>query len=481
MKTINISAAELSNTLKENLASQGHVFNNANPQGETIDLSSLVSVHAGATYLWVIGKSLSYAMLERINDIINAEGPTPHYINLVVISRGALHPFKARNLKQDRLGIIYFDAHKWHPDKPSTGLFHQDSDHIADTQVTAPPMADPNLEPVFDIELPKVLEVPVASPLPHQYQTCLRKFKMWGGELPTNTDQVIQFFEDKGHPDKVERLTVQTLKGYMSALKDWHDRYSEETPFKDKRVMDCLKSLKRQERANGVFGNKSRDLTPHECLKLVALLCVMNDTAKAKRKRALATIAYMTGYRAGMVGDIKVEWLRNLKYSNQEIIIDRPPFKTDKHIKSTIPYTGAEFCPATFVREYIEVYDIKGGYLFEKLGRGGIPVHSDKPFHRSSVNSILQGLLTDAGIDGGTLTAHSFRKTLATISIMQNVPVADIAAQAGWSDVSTIQNHYVSDAISMLGRAPAALIEATKAAAKKIELFESNTNTLTSP
>ncbi len=215
MKAININAAQLFGALKDNLESQGHMFNGENSQGSTIDLSCLVSVHDGATYLWVIGKTLSYAMLERINDIIVTEGPTAHYINCVVVSRSIIHPLKAKILTQERLGIVYFDVHKWHPDKPTTDLFHQDSTHLADTQVTAPPLANPSMDPVFDIQALNILEVQAGSPLPHQYQTCLRKFKTWGGELPSNTDQVIQFFDEIGHPDKVERLTVQTLKGYL--------------------------------------------------------------------------------------------------------------------------------------------------------------------------------------------------------------------------------------------------------------------------
>jgi hypothetical protein len=57
-------------------------------------------------------------MLERISDII---------------SLGTIHRVKAKLLKQDSLGIVYFDAHNWHKGKSAANLFHQDSDHIADT------------------------------------------------------------------------------------------------------------------------------------------------------------------------------------------------------------------------------------------------------------------------------------------------------------------------------------------------------------
>jgi len=130
------------------------------------------------------------------------------------------------------------------------------------------------------------------------------------------------------------------------------------------------------------------------------------------------------------------------------------------------------FCPASWLRQHLQTNNITQGYIFNETSALGKVAAGSTPFHRNSVNIILKNLMKEAKIEGGKLTAHTFRKTMATLGVMNNVSSVEIAAQGGWMDVSTVNNHYVSDAISMLGRAPQALVQATKIAARKIELFD---------
>ncbi len=302
-----------------------------------------------------------------------------------------------------------------------------------------------------------------------QYISCLNMFVKWGGQLPTSKAQIIIFFKETGSIDRVGRKKVSSLRVYRAALSDWHERHWDEDPASHKDVKRYLSDLTMQERARKIFQSKSRDLTEEEAARFIALLTTKDSTNAAIRNRALGGIAYVTGYRAGMLGDLKYEWLRNVKTQSSDIIIDRDPFKTGRRVRSVIPFTGDQFCPATWLRQHLTINNINDGFIFRSMSALGKTPASNTPFHRNSVNILLKSLLKEAEIEGGVLTAHTFRKTMATLGVMGNVSSVEIAAQGGWSDVSTINNHYVNDAISMLGRAPQALIQSTKIATKRVQ------------
>ncbi len=309
-----------------------------------------------------------------------------------------------------------------------------------------------------------------------QYISCLSVYAYWGGQLPASKAQIINFFKEVGGINRVARKKVSSLRVYRAALSDWHDRHWDEDPASHKDVKRCLSDLAKQERAKKIYQSKSRDLTTEEGARFISFLVnkdiTKDDSKVAIRNRALAGIAYVTGYRAGMLGDLKFEWLRNTNIEGGDIIIDRDPFKTGRRVRSVIPFTGEEFCPASWLRQHLTTNNINDGFIFRSMSALGKTSVSATPFHRNSVNALLKLLLKEAGIEGGVLTAHTFRKTMATLGVMGNVSSVEIAAQGGWSDVSTINNHYVNDAISMLGRAPQALIQSTKAAAKHVKTIK---------
>jgi len=312
------------------------------------------------------------------------------------------------------------------------------------------------------------------TPTEKQYASCLARFAQWGGHLPTSKSQIVEFFLDVGAIERVNRKKVASLRVYRAAFSDWHERHWDEDPASHKDIKRCLSDLAKQERSQRIYQHKSRDLTVEEGARFIALLTVKYGSKVAIRNRALACIAYVTGYRAGMLGDLQFDWLRNIHIEEADIIIDRDPFKTGKRVRSVIPFTGELFCPASWLRQHLQVNNIAQGFIFRETSALGKVAPGKAPFHRNSVNIILKNLIKEAKIEGGKLTAHTFRKTMATLGVMNNVSSVEIAAQGGWMDVNTVNNHYVSDAISMLGRAPLALVQATKIAARKIELFDDN-------
>lgn len=306
-----------------------------------------------------------------------------------------------------------------------------------------------------------------------QYELCLDKFVRWGGVLPSTSYQVVLFIEEHGSVDRIDRLRVSSLRVYLAAIKKWHALHWNEDPTADIRVVQLIAELDRLERDKKIWSTKSRDMTPEEVARFEALLCVRSGTASARRDRALAALALVTGYRSGMLADLEVQWFHNLDAKNSNIIINRPPFKTKQYIRSVVPFTGNIFCPATWLRSYLIENNIHSGFVFRSFDGAGNLRDGVTQMHRNTVNNILKQLIAQANISGGKLSAHTFRKTMATLSVMGNVSSVEIAAQGGWINPATIDKHYVGDAISLLGRAPMAVIQAVEKANAQLQSFNS--------
>lgn len=300
-----------------------------------------------------------------------------------------------------------------------------------------------------------------------QYSSNLRKFKEWGGFLPCSSETLISFIQDKGSFNRENRLKCSTLKSYVTAVSEWHKHHGYVNPAQDPRIKKLLRQLKSLERQKGIGKAASRNLTDVEGVKLVSLLVVMSDTRKARHERLVAAISLLAGHRTGMIAQIKVDDMLNLGVPGTNIVINTPAFKTDVELPTVIPFTGDEFCPASWIREYINEHKIEFGYLFKSnsSAKGHIARHT--------VNEISKRVFKLAGIFGGKLTATSFRKTMATLSAMEGVSAIAIAAQGSWASIDTINKSYVSKAIALLGQAPVAVIKSIAKASNALSLDNS--------
>ena len=296
------------------------------------------------------------------------------------------------------------------------------------------------------------------------YSGAINQFIQWGGYCPCKTRLIIKYVEEVGALDNPKRLKASTLKGHVAAFKFWHNNggYSDPTESPTLRyVIDKIESLERQ---NDIHKDDSRFVTAEEGYELFNVLYGMTSTAKELRNRLINAISLMSGHRATMTAEIRIEHLINLGIEHSDIIIKTPAFKTKKEDPTLIPYTGNEFCPATWLREYVRVQNRTHGWLFPRNDKT-----PDKPLTRHTINTITKKALADAGIVGGKLTANSFRKTMATLSIMAGVDSIAVAAQGSWGSVQTINKHYASKAIVLQGDAPRAVIKSILDSAKRTQ------------
>lgn len=288
-----------------------------------------------------------------------------------------------------------------------------------------------------------------------QYNSSIKRYIESGRYLPTTSYEILNYIQEEGSINKADRLKASTLRAHRSALKRWHLDGGWEDPTKSREIELALKRLASLERQNGISKDASRYITPEECLQLILTLLNLNNTEKELRDRLICCLFLVSGHRAGMLARIKVTELMNLNIEGAHIIIDTPAFKTEEEAPTLIPFTGTEFCPATWLRTYISETKVTTGYIFK-----GSQQDFGKPLTRQTLNTIVKNTLSRAGITSGKLTSHSFRKSMATIAAMEGINSKEIASQGSWSGTETVDKDYINNAVGLLGRAPIAVIQA---------------------
>jgi integrase len=266
--------------------------------------------------------------------------------------------------------------------------------------------------------------------------------------------------------DSPTRLKVESIKVHLAAIKAWHVDGEWPDPTDSIHIKKKLKKYQSLERQNNIFKEASRFITPEEAFNLVVVMLGMNKSKADQRNRLMTSIALMSGFRAGMVARIKIDHLLNLGVPGSPILIETPAFKTAADDTTYIPFTGSKYCPATWIREYVRDNDMAGGYLFKSLKKD-----SGKSLSRNTINTELKKVLSAAGTQGGKLTSHSFRKTMAMLAALEGVNAVDIAAQGSWESIETVNKDYVSKSVALQGKAPIAVLASIEKAGAKLGLL----------
>ena len=295
------------------------------------------------------------------------------------------------------------------------------------------------------------------------YNTAIKSFIGFGGYCPAKPRLICRYIEEKGAIDNPNRLRASSLKAHVSAIRKWHLEGGYKDPTDSASISEALSMLTSLERQNGIHNTASRFITPEEGFQLISLLIVMSDTPKARLDRLITAISLMAGHRTSMVAKIKVDHMMNLGVKGSNIVINTPAFKTGTEAPTVIPFTGGKFCPATWVRDFVSEHSIKSGWLFESTLKPG------NHLTRHTINNTTKRTLESANIKGGKLTSTSFRKTMATLAASKGVSAMAIAAQGSWSDLNTVNKHYVSKALALMGDAPKAVIDCIGQASNAIE------------
>ncbi|MBF0366615.1 MAG: site-specific integrase [Oligoflexia bacterium] len=260
------------------------------------------------------------------------------------------------------------------------------------------------------------------------YQSDIRHFESWGGQLPAKTEAVLRYLHAFA-----ETLTPGTLSRHVTAIKQWH-RYQH---FPDPTEAPIIsKTLTGIARVHGKPKAKAPPLLPEHLIKITKYL-ESQTTLAAIRDSALIQVGFLGALRRSELVAITIE---NIHWQSEGIEIMIPKSKTDQLNTGqycAIPNGNNQFCAIRALKMWLEMANIKAGFIFRRIHRGNNI--SEVSITPDSVNSILKKHAHSAGLENAIeFSSHSMRRGLATAAGRKGVSLAAIMRQGRWKQVNTV-------------------------------------------
>ncbi|MFA4937528.1 MAG: tyrosine-type recombinase/integrase [Patescibacteria group bacterium] len=263
------------------------------------------------------------------------------------------------------------------------------------------------------------------------YQTDIRHFETWGGQLPATTEAVLRYLHAFA-----PTLNPRTLSRHVTALKQWHRYQHFQDPTDDPVVSKTLTGIAR---IHGKPKDKAPPLLPEHLIKIAEYL-MSQTTIASIRNNALLQVGFLGAFRRSELVEIRME---NINWQPNGIEILIPKSKTDQLNEGqycAIPNGNERLCAIRALKDWIKEAKIKEGFIFRRIHRGNNI--SDLNIMPDAVSGILKKCALAAGIENAMdFSSHSMRRGLATTASRDGVSLPAIMRQGRWKQVGTVMEY----------------------------------------
>lgn len=260
------------------------------------------------------------------------------------------------------------------------------------------------------------------------YQSDIRHFIEWGGKLPTDTGTVVKYCETHA-----TSLKPKTLQRRIIALRQFHHYQGFADPTAHPLVAKTLKGIAN---VHGMPANQALPLLFDDLNKIILQLNT-NSSLSAIRNAAMLSLGFFAALRGSELTKVKVE---DLSFEANGLVLLIPRSKTDQTGAGqtcAIPEQDNPLCPIRLIKKWLEISELKRGYLFvsinrwQKLGSKSISIQS--------LNNIVRQCAKHAGLSTAeNLSSHSLRRGFATSASQVGASFKSIMAQGRWRHEGTV-------------------------------------------
>ena len=263
------------------------------------------------------------------------------------------------------------------------------------------------------------------------YQSDIRHFQNWDGQLPTTTEAILRYLHDFA-----EILNPRTLARHITAIKQWHLYQNFFDPTHSPIVSKTLTGILR---IHGKPKNKAQPLLPEHLIKIIEYLNTQN-TLSALRDNTLLQIGFLGAFRRSELVAIRVEHI-NWQTDGIEILI--PKSKTDQEHSGqycAIPNGNEKLCGVSALKKWLDFAEIEDGDIFRRIRKGNNIDNSH--LTPTSVNNILKAHAIATNIENAkNFSSHSMRRGLATTASREGASIQAIMRQGRWKQVDTVMQY----------------------------------------
>ena len=281
------------------------------------------------------------------------------------------------------------------------------------------------------------------------YQSAIRQFEKWGGRLPTDQDTVVRYLLARA-----ESLNPRTLDLHLTAISQWHHYQRIIDPVSNPFVRKTMEGIRR---THGQPKRKAKALRLEHVAQMVNHLRQLPDTKKKLRDIALVLTGFFGAFRRSELVAIKIS---DLVWEPEGLLIRLPCSKTDQHatgLVRALPFGAPNCCPATAMKNWIELADINEGPVFRPINRWD--KIQPKTLNPGAVNELLKTLGSACQFNFvPDLSSHSFRRGLSTSAARERVDFELIKKQGGWKSDATVWE-YIEEGQQLSNNATHILME----------------------
>lgn len=252
------------------------------------------------------------------------------------------------------------------------------------------------------------------------YRSAIRQFEKWGGRLPSDRDTVVRYLLARA-----ESLNPRTLEGVR--------------------------------RTHGQPKRKAKALRLEHVAQMVNHLRQLPTTKKKLRDIALVLTGFFGAFRRSELVAIRYG---DLVWEPEGLLIRLSSSKTDQQASGLVralPFGAPDCCPATAMKNWIELGGINEGPVFRPINRWD--KIQPKALNPSAINELLKTLGNACQFDFvPELSSHSFRRGLSTSAARERVDFELIKKQGGWKSDATVWE-YIEEGQQLSNNATHILME----------------------
>lgn len=319
--------------------------------------------------------------------------------------------------------------------------------NAGDTALPAPADITHAMQPTEQVQ--KYLSAATSESTRKSYRSAIRQFEKWGGRLPTSGETLIHYLLGRA-----ETLNPRTLELHLTAIGQWHKLQGFANPVEEPRVQKTMTGIRR---LHAVPKRKAKALRLEHVAAMTKYLRAQPQSNKALRDQALILTAFFGAFRRSELVAIEIA---DLIWEDEGLIVRLNRSKTDQTgegMLRALPFGDKSVCPATAVKNWLNVSGITQGPLFRAVNRWD-QVQARR-LNPGSINELLKKLGSACDFDFvDTLSSHSFRRGLSTSAAREKVDFELIKKQGGWKSDATVWE-YIEEGQRLEDNAAIALME----------------------
>ena len=260
------------------------------------------------------------------------------------------------------------------------------------------------------------------------YASDIRHFKANGGTVPATSMQVVKYLAQFAG-----KLSASTLKRRLIAIHQAHVAIEAPSPAPDAMVKRTMQGIRR------TFGTQQRQVRPmvkDDLLETLMMIDRQNKKpVKAARDRALLLVGFAGAFRRSELVAIHVAHVTQID-NGMEIFL--PHSKTDQERAGRtvfIAYASGNRCPVRALTLWLEMADIKDGFVFRAVTRHDRVARTG--LSAQSVALVVKASVKRVGADAEKVSGHSLRAGYCTQAAIAGLQPWQIREQTGHkSDVT---------------------------------------------